>query len=232
MSAVRVDIVALRLSDQPLPDDFSVLSEAERERAGRFHFERHRARYASGRAAVRRLLGAHLGCAPQEIAFAYGPSGKPYLLGAPTQFNVSHCEDVALIALADGVAAIGVDIELSRPGVGGVDIAQRFFSQGEVARLLALPTADREDAFLRCWTRKEALLKGVGGGLSLPLHDFQVSLEPGQPAAILQFGPALADGSWQLHDVSAFWPGSHAAVAVDSTAPVSITSKLPEEGNT
>ena len=231
MSAVRVDVVLVRLADQVLGDDLSVLSADERERTARFYAERHRGRYASGRATLRRLLGAHLGCAPSEIEFTLGPFGKPYLHGADTQFNVSHCEDVALIAVADGVAALGVDIELSREGVGGVDIAQRFFSKGEVARLLALQLDERDDAFLRCWTRKEALLKGHGGGLTLPLHDFQVSLEPRRPAAIVEYGPALSGGSWQLHDVSSSWPESHAAVAVDSIAPVSIICTLPEEGN-
>ena len=226
VGGVRVDVVAVRLVDHVRPDDTAVLSDAERQRGARFYAERHRGWYVSCRAAVRRLLGAHLGCAPSEITFVYGPSGKPYLPDPRTQFNVSHCEDAALIAIADGVAAIGVDIELARPGVGGLDVAQRFFSRGEVERLLALPSDERDDAFLRCWTRKEALLKGHGGGLSLPLHDFQVSFEPGRPAEIVELGPALAGASWQLHDVSVSWPGSHAALAVDAISPVSIRSTL------
>jgi 4'-phosphopantetheinyl transferase len=176
-------------------------------------------------------LGERIGCPPGDIEFAYGEAGKPYVRGLSTHFNVSHSGNVGVVAFADGVSALGVDIELSGAVLGGVDIARRFFAAGEVTRLLALPAEMREAAFLRCWTRKEALLKARGGGLSLPLHDFEVSHEPGRPAAILTTGPEMANSFWQLHDLSGCWPGSYAAVAVDSTVPVSITSKIPEEGN-
>ncbi len=227
----RVDIHAVPLSERGRADDRALLSADERERAGRFRFGRDRDRFVSGRAALRRLLGDRLGVAPADIEIAYGAAGKPYVAGASVQFNVSHSDDVALIAIADGVRALGVDVEVPRPGFGGVDIARQFFAPGEVARLLAQPAEERDDAFLRCWTRKEALLKAHGGGLSLPLHDFEVSLEPSGPAAILEPGPALRGGSWQLYDVSAAVPGSHAAVAVDSTSPVTIALIFPEEGN-
>ena len=227
----RVDVVAVRLTEQVRPADAGLLSADERERAARFRFERDRGRYVSGRAALRLLLAARLACDPQELDFAYGPEGKPFLAGTRLQFNASHSADVALFAFAEGVRAIGVDIELPRPGFGGLDIARRFFAPGEVQRLLALPAAAQDGAFLRCWTRKEALLKAHGGGLSLPLHDFEVSLESSQPAAIVRLGPALVGRTWQLFDLSGCWPGSYAAVAVDSTVPVSITSTIPEEGN-
>ncbi|MDQ1723764.1 MAG: 4-phosphopantetheinyl transferase [Frankiaceae bacterium] len=230
-TAAQVDVLAVRLSDVVRPADGQLLSADERARSSRFRFTRDRGRYVSGRAELRRLLGARLGCGAAEVEFAYGPAGKPSIPGTSLQFNASHSADVALFVVADGADAVGVDIELPRPGFGGVDIARRFFAPGEVARLLALPAQQRDDAFLRCWTRKEALLKAHGGGLSLPLHDFEVSLEPAQPASIVQLGPTLAGRAWHLYDVSDCWPGSYAAVAVDSTVPVSITSKIPEEGN-
>jgi len=231
IDCARVEVLAVRLADHVRPEDVAVLSDAERDRAARFRFEIHRGRFVSGRAALRRLLGSQLGCAAPEVSFAYGDHGKPSVQGASTPFNVSHSEDVALIAVGHGVGELGVDIELARSGVGGPEIARRFFAPGEVARLLAVDPSERDDAFLRCWTRKEALLKAHGGGLSLPLHDFEVSLETGRPATIVQPGPALAGRAWQLYDVSAAWPGSHAALAVDSDLPVTIALTVSEEAH-
>ena len=71
---------------------------------------------------------------------------------------------------------LGVDIEKIRAGVEREGIAERFFSPGEVAALRAAPVEERDEAFFRCWTRKEAYVKARGGGLSIPLDSFEVTL--------------------------------------------------------
>jgi 4'-phosphopantetheinyl transferase len=64
-------------------------------------------------------------------------------------------------------------------------IAARNFAPGEQRSLQALPVPRQADAFLACWTRKEAFVKALGGGLSVPLDGFEVSLDPDAPARLL-----------------------------------------------
>ena len=98
---------------------------------------------------------------------------------------------------------MGVDVERIRPDRADEEIAERFFSPLEVAALRALPPHLRLDAFFNCWTRKEAYIKARGKGLTLPLDQFDVSLAPGEPAALLHTNgdPQEASG-WSLQELA------------------------------
>ena len=164
------------------------LAGDEKVRAGRFHFERDRVRYVVARGGLRAVLGRYLGVPPGRLRFDYSPYGKPSLAaefgGGELDFNVSHSHSLALLAFARG-RALGVDVEHLRAGAADDRLAERFFSANEVAALRALPAARQTRAFFDCWTRKEAYVKARGEGLSFPLADFDVSLRPGEPAALL-----------------------------------------------
>jgi 4'-phosphopantetheinyl transferase len=110
---------------------------------------------------------------------------------------------------------VGIDLERIRFDLAVVEIAERFFSRRELAMLRALPTELQREAFYRCWTRKEAYIKARGEGLSLPLDQFDVSLAPGEPAAILgtQHDPSEAS-RWSLRELTPA-PGYFAALAVE-----------------
>lgn len=153
------------------------LDDAEQARAARFRFERDRQRFQASHTALRHLLGRHLGQPAAALRFRLGPYDKPHLdmPGAPA-FNMSHSGHWALIAIG-GELPIGVDIEAPR-GMGELlSMAERNFSPTEYRALAALPEAQRLDAFLRCWTRKEACLKAVGSGLSIEPHLFEAGLD-------------------------------------------------------
>lgn len=162
------------------------LSADERGRAERFVFEVHRRRFTAARGLLREVLGGELGTPPAAVRFDYGPRGKPalaYDLETELRFNVSHAQERAILAIARGLE-LGVDIEAVRQSIDHAAIAKRFFSPKERDALLALPEAARADAFFTIWTRKEAYVKLLGGGLLIPLDSFDVSL--GEPARLLR----------------------------------------------
>ena len=81
--------------------------------------------------------------------------------------------------------------------------------------LRTLPTEAQRQAFFCCWTRKEAYIKARGNGLSLPLDQFDVSLAPGKPAAVLGTQPDPSEASrWSLQELTP-GPGYEAALAVE-----------------
>lgn len=196
----------------------AVLSANERERAARFHFADHRRRYEIGHGALRRILGAYLGRAPQAVEFVFGPRGKPFLAESLAghhgpYFSLSHSGKLALIGVAS--AEIGVDCEKVRRLESYVAIAEKHFSRDEFAGLMRVPEAERLFAFYRCWTRKEAYIKALGEGLAMALDTFDVSL--GDEPKFL----ACRDGrenpaDWSMLDVS---PGPEftAAAALRTT---------------
>ena len=161
----------------------------ERERAARFHFEKHRRRFILGRGFLRLLLGRYLKIAPEEVRFAYGPYGKPSLAdeheASGLRFNASNSHELAVYAFVQE-REIGVDVEYIKDDFQSEEIAGHFFSAREVQTLLALPKDERTAAFFRCWTRKEAYIKAIGSGLSHPLDQFDVTLTAHEPAALLR----------------------------------------------
>ncbi len=176
------------------------LAADEWERARRFRFEIHRRRYVVGRGALRALLGAYLGIAARDVAFSYGPRGKPFLAGpaaaSALSFNLSNSHELALVGFLRG-PEIGVDVELVKPMPDLEQIAERFFSESERVALRQLPAPLKPEGFFNCWTRKEAYLKAVGEGLAAPLDSFDVTLLPGETPRMLTLkGDAARAARW------------------------------------
>jgi 4'-phosphopantetheinyl transferase len=188
----RAEVHVWRASLDPDPSGIAplqhTLSADELQRASRFRFPRDRRRFTVARGVLRDILGRYLDVPPSDIKFRYSAYGKPALAdgfdAAGVQFNISHSHEMALFAVTCN-REIGVDVEYLGREVRGEDIAERFFSVHERTVLRALPAAAKHQAFLNCWTRKEAYIKAHGEGLSLPLDQFDVSLAPGEPAALL-----------------------------------------------
>jgi 4'-phosphopantetheinyl transferase len=179
LGPAEVRVLAVPIGPREVPDEeleqfpeFGLLNEDERARARRFVRPRDRRRFLACRGALRTILGQLVGEPPVHLHFQAGPGGKPELRadyrGAetrPLQFNVTHSGDLALIAVALDVE-LGVDVEHLRPIKEAERIVASYFTIGEQAQFFDLDPTDREQAFLRGWTRKEAILKARGVGLA------------------------------------------------------------------
>jgi len=155
----------------------NLLSAAERERAAKFKFEKDRRLYTVAHAALRSILAGYLNVAPGDLEFEIGQRGKPRL--APTfskdslEFNLSHSSEVALIAVTRE-REIGVDVEHVKKEFAFAEVAERYFTTGEVSAIRALPQDLQRQAFYQCWTSKEAFLKAKGVGLSGELDEVEI----------------------------------------------------------
>lgn len=195
---VHVWCLSFALSEGQLARLGEVLTDDERERAGRYLHVPTRNQFVAARACLRLLLGSYLGADPTRLRLTQTNTGKPVLADGGLHFNVSHSGEVGLIAL-DGRGEVGVDVERVRAYPGNLDMADRYFTPGEVAALRRLPLGAREQAFYHVWTRKEAFLKATGLGLSYGLERFEVSVPPDDPARILHIdGDRQAAARWSM----------------------------------
>lgn len=213
---VHVWRASLSAPETRLTDFHAILADDERARAARFRNPLHGNQYTIGRGVLRMLLGRYLNRLPQEIRFSYSYYGKPFIEDAAEtlRFNLSHSQDLALYAFTYQ-REIGIDIEYMRSVASHDQIAEQFFSPNEIRALRTLPADQQTIGFFNCWTRKEAYIKAHGEGLSLPLDQFDVTLIPGEPAALLETRVASDRADrWALH---ALLPGPNyrAALAVE-----------------
>ena len=200
---------------------WDLLSTEEIERASRFHFAHHAADFVANRARLRVLLGAYIDRDPGALVIRYSETGKPQLSAAygDLSFNLSHTDGLALVAIARH-GQLGVDIEKLSPANDSLDLARSYFSARELQDLAAYPDArERQAAFYRCWTRKEAFLKALGDGLSRPLSAFTVSADPDRAALLACDWDPEGPARWQLFSIQ-----------VDSAFDLTYTAALAYEG--
>lgn len=195
--AIDVWTFALDLSEAQADPLAALLSADERRRADRLVHPEDRARFQAAHGRLREIIGNHLSVAPREIVFGVEPNGKPYVANPETQlrFNLTHSDALAGVAISHGLA-VGIDIERIKP-LDGTGLEEAL-SRREQDALAALGGEERRDAFYRCWTRKEALLKAHGRGLGVPLDSFDVPVDK-TPDAIVRFGVTLAEArDWRI----------------------------------
>lgn len=179
------------------------LSPDEMARGARFAIDRLRIRFFRRRILLRQLLASYLDRNPAAIEFRTGRFGKPNLTGhLDWSFNASHSEDWFVCAVSSH-ERLGVDVEALHEFADAPAIAARFFTICEQGSLRGLGAADRLVGFFECWTRKEALVKATGLGLTLPLASFDVAVGPRVGNCLVASRlPSLERRDWQIVDAT------------------------------
>jgi len=149
------------------PQEIECLAQAERERATRFVFDRDRQRFIAGRVAMRQVLSQYTGIAAAGLALTEERYGKPLLACASdVTFNLTHSGGTGLLAISRGTE-IGIDLERLVLPADPHKLAASVFTTEECRILKTLADSQLAAAFFACWTRKEAVLKALGTGMSL-----------------------------------------------------------------
>jgi 4'-phosphopantetheinyl transferase len=183
----------------------SLLSETERQHANAMTTSELRRIAVASRAILRIVLSQYLKVLPSDIVLRTTDHGKPVLCkshGGRIGFNLSHAGNQVLLAVSNGTP-VGIDIECNVPVSDWQDIVSMHFSAREEAHLLALDPTSASLRFIEFWTRKEAVLKALGVGLSGDLKVIELVDEDGNLFSFLN-SPALPDQrQWSLRDLRA-----------------------------
>jgi len=215
VSVIDVCFIEIDVSRAVIDALAELLTDEERARANRYRFDDDRRRSIIARAATRRLLGRYLGADARELVIVEQEHGKPVLRDGEMEFNASHSGNLVALAFAKDTA-IGIDVERRRRLHDVLSLAQRFFSNDELA--LVRSSSDPDDAFFTIWTAKEAIVKASGKGIATgDLHAFTV---PFRERHLLP----VVDG-WSVAAVDPPLDGYYGAVAA-RTGEQRITSRV------
>jgi 4'-phosphopantetheinyl transferase len=209
---VSVWRVALEPGRQALESLRRHLSSEELQRVERLRGSEVGRRWLVSRGALREILAAELETAPTSVRLRLGPYGRPGLdplaHSDDLDFNLSHSGELALVAIGRGLR-VGVDVERLRAGRNALRVADRYFSRAEVEAVRAVPEREQPAEFLRYWTAKEALAKGLGVGLHAPIGGLELAPRPGGGMV-----PVREATDWRLLDLEVP-SGYFATLAID-----------------
>ncbi len=182
-----------------------LLSADEHARARQFKFPQHQQAFITARGILRLILSRYLNTPPQSLIFEQGPHGKPALTfpSAPSiSFNVSHSHHLALYAVTLE-NDVGIDIEYHRSTLNLPGLIQRICSTQEKSILASLSPVEQKKGFFTCWTQKEAYVKAIGKGITIPLETITVSLPRSNSIELGELGNKNQEVSmWSLSEIA------------------------------
>jgi len=192
-----------------------LLDDVERTRYEGYRRDVDRWRFLTGRALIRGVAAAELGVAAKDVAidsscFDCGkPHGKPTINGL--EVSISHSGDWVALAVTD-TAPVGVDVEEVR-GADVDDLARIAFSPTELAVFRSVPQDDRRGAFFTYWSRKEAVVKATGKGMSVPMSRLTLTAHDEPPRVVASAAPEVDIDAVHMADLD-IGDGYRASVAV------------------
>jgi 4'-phosphopantetheinyl transferase len=198
-SAVVVWMARLPALADSLATLHLLLDAGERERALRFRFPEDRARFVAGRGLLRLAVRRYAPHVPAAFEISYTSLGRPMLPGdyEVPNFSISHTRELVALAFAAN-SHTGIDVEYTKsiPDIPG--LAERILSEEDFREFQALPEREKQLAFFRVWTRKEAYLKARGEGIATGLRDISVSFSP-EPTSRLTDPREVSASAWRVH---------------------------------
>jgi 4'-phosphopantetheinyl transferase len=217
------------------PRLLGLLDAVEQGRYTAYHRAIDRLRFLTGRVVGKALAGRRLGVPPARVVLdstcpdcgrTHGkprvvpPDGHPANRPLP-ELSISHSGELIAVAVTDGLP-VGVDVEQERD-VQVDDLARMTLSPGELSAFAEVPAADRDAAFFTIWSRKEALLKATGRGLSIPMTKVTVNAWDQPPRILASRSSEVDAAAMRMAHLDA-GAGYRAAVAVLAGA------DFPEDG--
>lgn len=122
---------------------------------------KHKKHHAAGHFLLRRALGEE---AYVQAEFAKKEHGKPYIVGQPIHYNISHSGQYVVLVTAK--TEVGVDVQEKKPARMEA-LAKRYFSKEEWQVFAECKNEEeKKDLFYYIWCRKEAYGKYLGTGLN------------------------------------------------------------------
>ncbi|KFM99029.1 4'-phosphopantetheinyl transferase [Bacillus clarus] len=169
---------------------YSLLNEAEREKANSFHYSADRARFVIGCVISRLVLGEQLTMSPLQVpidrtcSVCKLPHGRPQLPEGMPQLSVSHSGERIGVAFTLSTP-VGIDVEQMTSNIDVITMATGVLTDIEIAQVMKLPSERKREGFLTYWTRKEAILKATGEGLMISPADLTVSSPDDSPNLLI-----------------------------------------------
>ncbi len=218
---IDVDVwsTTLDVCDASFTEALTFLSQDEQLRANRFRDLSQRQRWAASRSYLRHVLSQYVDEPPDAIRFDYGTFGKPVLASHPAvHFSLSHAGELAVAAVTT-IGPVGVDVEPLRSFPQLAGMMSLSMTASERAVLDQCSEEERATWFLHGWTRKEAVLKAIGEGLSGKLLNIEVSLDPSDPRLVAWDCHATED--WVIRQINPC-AGYIGAVAIEVPEPLQV----------
>nr|WP_315423529.1 4'-phosphopantetheinyl transferase superfamily protein [uncultured Pedobacter sp.] len=176
----------------------SFLTREEKAIKNDFRLFRDKRNFLLARAGIRFKLSQFTGLPFKDLEIVFNKFGKPKLKNEAIEFNISHAGDIVLISILKG-SPIGVDVELNEERID--ESLVQFLHKDEIIDLEMVSSAEFSALFYRCWTRKEAVSKALGFGLSLPLDSFRISFLKDEASQVLHFGENINSGEWSIFNL-------------------------------
>lgn len=203
-----------------------LLDEIEQSRYEGYRRDVDKQRFLTGRALIRGVVAAELGVSPKDVTidascFDCGkPHGKPKVDGL--EVSISHSGDWVALAVTD-TAPVGVDVEEVRDaevdGLAGI-----AFSPAELTVFERVAPADKKAAFFTYWSRKEAVVKATGKGMSVAMSKLTLSGHDEPPRVVASRAPEVDIATVRMADLDA-GSGYRACVAVFGTDEPKVTER-------